>query len=85
MGKYDVLFEDEDNIFAGTPKSKYWDFYNKLSPELAEAEFDKIVEKIAALEMMLQESIHEEELNQRVKQYAIQNYDRMDEYKKSLI
>ncbi len=84
MGKYDALFEDEDNIFIGTPKSKYWDFYNKLSPDLAEAEFDKIVEKIAALEMMLQETIHEEELNQRVKQYAIQNYDRMDEYKKSL-
>jgi hypothetical protein len=84
MGKFDALFEDEDNIFAGTPKSKYWDFYNKLSPELAESEFDKIVEKIAVMEMMLQEKIHEDELDREVKNYMIQNYDRMDEYKKSV-
>ncbi len=84
MGKFDALFEDEDNVFAGTPKSKYWDFYNKLSQDLAEDEFDKIVEKIAVMEMMLQETIHEDELDRHVKQYAIQNYDKMDDRKKSV-
>ena len=27
--KYAALFEDEDDIFAGTPESKYWDIANQ--------------------------------------------------------
>ncbi|MEA2110412.1 MAG: DUF2018 family protein [Campylobacterota bacterium] len=84
MGKFDALFEDDDNIFAGSPKSKFWDFYNKLSQDLAEDEFDKIVEKIAVMEMMLQEHMHEDDIDRQVKQYALQNFDTLDERKKSV-
>jgi hypothetical protein len=84
MGTYDALFEDEDDIFGGTPRSKYWDFFNQLSRDIREHEFDKVMDKIAAMEEMLLETIEEEELNKRVKQYIFEHGDAVDARKKSL-
>jgi len=84
MGKYDALFEDEDDIFGGTPQSKYWDFFHQLSRDIREHEFDKVMDKIAAMEEMLLENIEEEELNKHVNQYIFEHADAVEERKKSL-
>ncbi len=87
MGKFDAFFEEieaDESVFGGTPSSKFWDFFNKLSPDLKESEFDKIIERIAAMELMLQEHIHEEELNVKVDQYILGNFEHLDERKRSL-
>jgi hypothetical protein len=87
MGKFDAFFEEmeaDESVFGGTPQSKFWDFYNKLSIDLKENEFDKIVERFAAMELMLQEHIDEEALNQRVKSYIHTNFETLEERKKSL-
>jgi len=34
MSKYDALYEDEDDIFSGTPKSKFWDSINSANDEI---------------------------------------------------
>jgi len=38
------LLEDEDDIFTGTPKSKYFDATRQASKEVVEDEFDKLLE-----------------------------------------
>ena len=84
MTKYDALFEDENDIFGGTPKSKYWDIYSQSSPETQKHEFEIIVERIAAMEGMLKEYIDEENLDRRVQQYLLQNSTEVEAYKKSI-
>ena len=84
MSKYDALFEDETDIFGGTPKSKYWDIYNQISSDLAQDEFDKMLEKIAVMESMLTESIDEDLLDKKVSQYMLEHASEIEERKKSL-
>ena len=83
MGKFDALFEDEDDIFAGTPVSKYWDISAQLSEDLRKDEFDVMVEKMAVMEAMLSETHDYEDLDRTVKNYALANYDKIEELKKS--
>jgi hypothetical protein len=84
MSKYDALFEDEDDVFAGTPVSKYWEISQQLSEDLRRDEFDLMVEKMAVMEAMLSETHDYENLDQIVKNYAIANYEKIDNLKKSV-
>ena len=84
MAKFEALLEDEDNIFGGTPKSKYWDFRNQVSPDLDEDEFDKIVEKIAVMEKMLAEHYDIDNLDRMIQSYALQNTSEVEDMKKNV-
>ncbi len=84
MAKFEALLEEEDNIFGGTPKSKYWDFRNQVSQDLDEDEFDKIVEKIAVMEAMLAEHHDIDSLDKMIRSYALQNMSEVEEMKKSV-
>jgi hypothetical protein len=84
MSKYDALFEDEDDIFAGTPHSRYWDISGQLSEDLIKDEFDRIVERLAVMEAMLSETHDYEDLDRTIKTYAISNMSEVDELKKSV-
>ena len=48
----DWFSEDEDDIFMGSPKSKFFDVSREASKEVVEDEIDKIIEKLAVLEMI---------------------------------
>ena len=84
MGKFDALFEDEEDIFAGTPESRYWDISGQLSQDLLKDEFDNIVERLAVMEAMLSETHDYENLDRTIKTYAITNFDKTAELKKSV-
>lgn len=84
MSKFDALFEDEEDIFGGTPQSKYWDIFKQVSHDLAQDEFDKMITRMAAMEKMLMETIDEESLERRVNQYAFEHAGKLEEHKKSL-
>ncbi len=84
MNKYDALFEDEDDIFAGTPESRYWDIFKQVADDLARQEFDKVLTRYAAMEMMLSDTIHEDEINDKVDQFAFANSIDIEARKKSL-
>ena len=45
MANYEALFEDEENIFGGTPQSKFWDIALQASDEIVKEEFEKIMQK----------------------------------------
>ena len=84
MSKYDALFEDENDIFAGTPVSKYWDIAAQLSDDLKRDEFDIMIERIAVMESMLSKTHDYEDLDQTIKNYAVTNYEEINGLKKSL-
>ena len=84
MSKFDALFEDEDDIFAGTPLSRYWDISGQLSEDLVKDEFDGVVERLAVMEAMLSEIHNYDDLDRTVKSYAISNMTQVEELKKSV-
>lgn len=84
MSKYDVLFEDEEDIFGGSPQSKYWDIAKQVSEDLYRYDFDEILTKIAVMEKMLMQHHHEDELDKIITNYAIMNQSEIEDHKKSL-
>ena len=81
----DWFTEDEDDIFMGSPKSKFFDVSNQASKDIVEEEMDKIVEKVAVLEMMICEGKGEDfDINEYIKEYAFENADKVKAMKKGL-
>jgi hypothetical protein len=84
MGKFDALFEDENDIFQGTPESRYWSIAGQLSQDLLKDEFDKIVERLAAMEAILSETHDYESLDKIITNYKYENFSKLEELKKSV-
>jgi len=84
MGKYEALFEDEDNIFGGTPESKYHDIASQASDEVVKDEFSKIAQKFAVMEALLIEQYGEDTIDDLIQNYAFENSIDIDTKKKSL-
>jgi len=81
----DWFTEDEDDIFMGSPKSKFFDVSNQASKDIVEEEWDKIVEKLAVLEMMICEGKGEDfDINQYIRDYTLDNIDDVNNMKKGL-
>lgn len=84
MSRFEALFEDEDDIFSGSPQSKYWDIAKQVSEDLYRYDFDEIMTKIAVMEKMLMQQHGEEELDRIVNSYALMNPSEIEDHKKSL-
>lgn len=77
------IFEDEDDIFMGSPKSKFLDIVFNANRGVVDAELERIMEKMAVLELMFNvEDI--EGLERKITQYAFENRDEVDTKVKSL-
>lgn len=76
------IFEDEDDIFMGSPKSKFLDIVFNANRGLVEFELEKLVEKLAILELMSNED--EELLEKKLLEYKFSNEDDVQMKQKSL-
>ncbi|AXX94215.1 MULTISPECIES: DUF2018 family protein [Arcobacter] len=77
--------EDEDDIFMGSPKSKFFDVTREASKEVVEDEIDKIIEKLAVLEMIISEDKDENfDINEFIKEYTLENSQKVKAMKKGL-
>jgi len=86
MSKWEALFEDEDNMFGGTPQSKYWDIATQANDEIVKDEFDKILEKYAAMELVLRK-LHDdddERIDRALSKYIFENSKEVENHKKGL-
>ncbi len=84
MNRYEALFEDEEDVLSGTPISKYWGIASKTSQDSLEEEFDAIVERIAAMEAILEERHDLEDFDASLKNYCFINREKIDNLKKSV-
>lgn len=81
----DWFTEDEDDIFMGSPKSKFFDVTREASQDVVEEEIDKIVEKVAILEMILSEGkAHDFDINKVIEEYKFNNEKEVESMKKGL-
>ena len=77
------IFEDEDDIFMGSPKSKFLDIIFNANRGLVDAELERIIERMAVLELMLNAE-DAEALEKKIAQYAFENLDEVESKVKSL-
>ena len=85
MAKFEALFEDEDDIFTGSAKSKFFDIMRNSNDEIVEDEIEKIIERYAIMELLLSEKADENfEINRVLDQYAFENSQKVEEMKKGL-
>ena len=85
MSKFEALMlEDEDDILTGSPKKKYWDMVRKTYDDKVEDAFDAVVERIAAMELIIGEYEHIEMVDFKVSEYCAQNPETIEEFKKSV-
>lgn len=83
MAKYDALFEDENDIFGGTPQSKFWDIVNTSSDDLIKDQMDKFFEKFTAMETLLIKQHGEDGLEKEISKYSFENSQELEYNKKS--
>jgi hypothetical protein len=73
--KYAALFEDDDDVFLGSPKSKFMDIVFNANKNLVKNEISGIINKMAALEIMLDERVG----GDWERELATNDYTRMSE------
>jgi hypothetical protein len=84
MSRYEALFEDEENIFGGTPESKYHDIATQASDEVVKDEFNKIAQKFAIMESLLIKEYGEDAIDDIISKYQFENSIEIDTKVKSL-
>ena len=58
-----MLYEDEDDFFVGSPKSKFFDIMFNANKNLVEDALEKHIERHVAMEMLLESFMEKEGLN----------------------
>ncbi len=76
------IFEDEDDIFMGSPRSKFLDIVFNANRGLVESELERLIERLAILELMQQED--PELIDKKLLEYRFKNQDDVDTKMKSL-
>lgn len=86
MSKYkDWFTEDDDDIFFGSPKSKFFDILEQTHRDLVEDEIDKVIEKLAILELIISQDKDEDfDINSYLEEFKKMNLEDVNSMKKGL-
>ncbi len=58
-----MLYEDEDDFFVGSPRSKFFDILFNANKNLVEDTLEKHIERHVAMEILLERLANEKDLN----------------------
>jgi len=83
MNKYSALFEDEDDVFLGSPKSKLMDVIFNANNDVVRHELEKFMLRFATMELMLEEHVGKD-VDQAMSAYDANHYGDADEKVKSI-
>ncbi|MDD5158533.1 MAG: DUF2018 family protein [Sulfuricurvum sp.] len=78
------LFEDEDDIFQGSPKSKFLDIVFNANRDLVHNELERLMTRMAAMELMLQEAHGEDKIDRVLQTMQFERADEIDMMAKNL-
>jgi len=78
------IFEDEDDIFMGSPKSKFHDIVFNANQGVVEAELERLIERQAVMELMLRQAHDEEALERVMQTFSFEHTDAVATMTKSL-
>jgi len=80
---YAALFEDEDDIFGGSPRSKFMDVVFNANNDIVRQELENFIEKVAVMELILEEKVGED-IESAITQYRATHLDEVATKTKSL-
>jgi hypothetical protein len=79
------MFLDDDDLFGGSPRKKYFDIIFNANRNLVEDELSRNIEKLAAYELLFEEMMGEEkDIMQIIQNYIWENPDKVKEKQTSL-
>jgi hypothetical protein len=78
------LFEDEDDIFQGSPKSKFLDIVFNANRDLVHNELERLMNRLAAMELMLEEIHGEDDIERKIQAMQFERTDDVDMMAKNL-
>jgi len=61
-----MLYEDEDDFFMGSPKSKFFDIVFNANRDLVETKLLELIDRYCAMELLLERQIGEEATQQAI-------------------
>jgi len=73
------LFNDDDGMFMGTPKSKFFDIVFNANRNLVEEELESLIERMCALELIAEEI--EENLEQKIQEITFTKSEELESKK----
>ena len=77
------LFEDEDDIFMGSPKSKLMDVVFNANNDVVRYQLQNFIDRTAAIELMIGDKLGED-MDREIQNYMISNSDEVENHSKSL-
>jgi hypothetical protein len=77
------LFEDEDDIFMGSPKSKLMDVVFNANNDIVRNELQKFIDRTAAIELMMAEKFGEN-MDKEISNFMISDREEVESHAKSL-
>ena len=80
---YSALFEDEDDVFLGSPVSKLMDIIFNANNDVVRYDLENFMRRRAALEMLLEEKLGEDYAKE-VDIFMVENRDEVESKMKSL-
>ena len=83
MSKYSALFEDEDDVFLGSPVSKLMDIVFNANNDVVRFDLENFIRRRAALEMILEEKLGED-YGDIIDIFMVENRDEVHSKTKSL-
>ena len=83
MSKYSALFEDEDDVFLGSPVSKLMDIIFTANNDVVRFDLENFIRQRAAMEILLEESIGEDYF-EKIKMIQLEKADEIETKTKSL-
>lgn len=78
------LFEDEDDIFQGSPKSKFMDIVYAANRDLVQNELERLMGRMAVMEMLLQEQYGEDHIDSILRNTEFERADEVSSMIKNL-
>ena len=83
MSKYSALFEDEDDVFLGSPVSKLMDIIFNANNDVVRFDLENFMRRRAALELVLEEKLGED-YGKQIDIFMVENRDAVETKTKSL-
>ncbi len=71
----------DDDIFEGTPEGRYFDIVFNANRNVVENELLNTIEKMSALELLLEEMLEGKDIENIIRNYIINNPEKIKERK----
>lgn len=78
------LFDDEEDIFQGSPRSKFMDIVYNANRDVVQNELIRLVERMAVMEMLLAEHYDEDELEKVIRSLPFERAEEVEYMMKNL-